>query len=674
MKLSNKKLSVIISFVLFILIAAVLIFFLLFREKDPVVKELKKGKYDSVFLSTYSVSNYTPEHFNQSAGLNTHIVYTEISDIEQMSKYITAAFSSKNTVSSVFIGINPSIWVNSDYSAVESILNTIDDNADTTFYIFPLSPSVDYWMASGLESATKYTDDLKLMCSALAAKENVNVSFLGADKNVISDKKNYEDDNVSFSSVFVTEAIELGITAQLTANKVEQAASDLLSYIKMYPVLTELEADEYDSFFLSMYPISHYTPDGFEKYMGLNTKLVYTTADDIYELTGYADAAFSSHDEITTVFLGLDAAKFVSSYFEYEYILTTMLDEYPSVTFWIFPATPGIEYWLSLSSTEVSDILDAFSSLCVSLSSRQNVTISYLGSEEWLIANALNYESDNITISESFASNAFFLSLSAQITADNITEKVSGLESIIEKYRNDKPSYSDFSDSYFVYIGDSIIANDLSSSSLPGVISSLNGSYYAIASHGGTPAATVSPDFPSLSLLVDNLVSATPIDAPSMSDFNAGLSQFISDADLVSQKKLYFVINMCLNDYFLGNEIGSSSSDISTYKGALAENIQKLKEAYPDSGIILMAPNPIMDFDCGKRKTSAQGDVLQDYINALSETAVEQDCDFINIYNNFKCDEETLSEYLRGDLVHPSEKGRYFMGIYFAEQLEILYR
>lgn len=438
--------------------------------------------------------------------------------------------------------------------------------------------------------------------------------------------------------------------------------------------LTALATEQYDSIYVSMYPISNFDSEDFIKYFGLNTKVIYYPVTDTLRISKYLEAAFSSSNEISNVFLGIDPACFKDSASETDALISGYIDRFPDTVFWIIPSTPGIGYWVSLSEKETSEVIDKFTDICCRLVLKSNVKLIYTGSEEWMIANSNNYESDNVTLCDGFASKAFLYSLSKQLNQDTVFEKAEELTSLIKKYRNVSATNADFSDSYIVYIGDSILANDTTSSSIAGVISSANNSGYALLSHGGTSAFETGSAGFTLSSLVDNLILEKPFSEDYMYDFNEGLEKYINDKESISSKQLYFVIIVCLNDYFQGAPIGDTTSGIETYKGSLATNINRLKEAFPDSRIVLVSPSKISYFDYGTHPTSENGDSLKDYIQAMAEVAASESVSYIDAYNGLGIDNSLISEYLLPDLVHPNEKGRFLMGHYIADCLDDLFK
>ena len=80
-------------------------------QKD--LKRFSQDTYDSVFLSMHSPSGYTKENFLNYNGLHTSVSSREIQSMEELQCYLEKIFTSGNTVSHVFLLLDPDIIWNS---------------------------------------------------------------------------------------------------------------------------------------------------------------------------------------------------------------------------------------------------------------------------------------------------------------------------------------------------------------------------------------------------------------------------------------------------------------------------------------------------------------------------------------------------------------------------------
>ena len=135
-----------------------------------------------------------------------------------------------------------------------------------------------------------------------------------------------------------------------------------------------------------------------------------------------------------------------------------------------------------------------------------------------------------------------------------------------------------------------------------------------------------------------------------------------------------FVINYGINDYYDGLAVSSEDPyDISTYAGALRTAVQTLREAYNDIPIILQTPIFTTYFSNGTERNSAQGGVLEDYVNAVLTLGEELQVIVLNNYTELGINKDNQANFLL-DGCHPNEQGRFLMGTKLIEKLQDLHR
>lgn len=117
------------------------------------------------------------------------------------------------------------------------------------------------------------------------------------------------------------------------------------------------------------------------------------------------------------------------------------------------------------------------------------------------------------------------------IDADN--SSLTQFDTLVQAAINAPASYSDLSDYDIVFFGDSVFGNYQDFASIPGVIGALTKASVHNRAIGGSSATQLTPDDKS---------------------FPSAVQRFLSEdtAEISGEKKLCFVINYGLNDYFTG--------------------------------------------------------------------------------------------------------------------------
>ena len=435
--------------------------------------------------------------------------------------------------------------------------------------------------------------------------------------------------------------------------------------------LQRLSTESYNAVFLSMMPTQTYKEEDFTTYRGINTLKVNAVAKNTQDVAEYLNAAFSSGNDITNLYLGLDPSLIWSSSHKKrarwdENISSDLLayiSAYPDITFEILLPNPNQTYWLKLTEDAMEETLTTYSTLINTLSAQPNVTLYFMGMEQWLIANPANYL-DNMTTNELISQKIFlftFCDHEYQITSVNSEILLSSLKDLITAERTKPTQYPDLSDWDIVFFGDSIIGNYTGSYSVPGVVGALSGAHAYNCAKGGIPAC-VDPNAPlSFPASVDYFGTQDFASiSEDLSPFAEGLAEYAQANH--TDRKLCFVINYGLNDYFGGHPVDNSEDamDSSTYAGALRIGIDKIKESYPEAVIVLMTPNFITEYSNGTVRMNENSGILTDYVDAAIEVAKEKNVVCMNNYSDLGINESTADKYL-ADGCHLNETGRFVM-------------
>lgn len=424
----------------------------------------------------------------------------------------------------------------------------------------------------------------------------------------------------------------------------------------------QLSSREYDSLFLSMFPIDEFQEEDFAYWRNYNLLKSSYCIPDFSALKSYLNKAAKSGNIISTIYLGvlpekLDAGK-----------LNALLQTYPGVHFEILLPYPSIDYWLQLSQEEYQHKLQAYHDFTAPLLTEGNISVYFFGASEWLIANPLNYQEPfwvKEEIAETILLNAD-RSHSYLLTAENATQSIDALTILREKYLAQPTKYADLSEYNVVFFGDSIIGNFTGNTSIPGVVEGLCGARVYNLGIGGSTASKGKDNnasIPDLAVaFTQKDLSAFPADTQGY----LGMEAYLADTP---EEKYCFVINYGLNDYFVGAPVTSQdSSDIYSYIGAIRAAVHTLQEAYPDAVILLNTPNFTTLFDNGTEPHGNGNYRLRDYADALCQLAEELQVGLLDNHQSLGINAKNHQLFL-SDGCHPNEAGRFLMGQNIAQKL-----
>lgn len=435
----------------------------------------------------------------------------------------------------------------------------------------------------------------------------------------------------------------------------------LAAHLEKKKALEFLAAADYQSVFLSMYDISAFPMEPFAVNKGVPTlKSAYC-----WKSTGELDAAlkniFSSGNNITHLFLGLDPFAMLRSSGSSQPPaidgLLSFADLSPDTSFEILFSFPSIDYWLSLPEADRSKALNLYESLAGMLSTRNNIVMYYVGGEDWLFCNPANYTSSfavNGQVSEkiflyTFCDGCF------EITAENAAAMLAQTRRQIHDQAAAPVEYPDLSDYEIVFIGDSILGINTGTLSFEGIISAFSGASVFNCAQGGTCAALSAPELLCFPQMTAEFLSGEP-SAPDMV-YGQGILKYAS-ADHTG-KKLCFLINFGLNDYFNGLPLENTADpyDIGSYTGAMRTAVTNLQKAFPDALYIVMGPGQIIRFQEGTELINGVNP-LADYSAAAAALAGELDAAYLDLYHEFPGADEGLADVLLRDGIHYNEHGR----------------
>ncbi len=418
---------------------------------------------------------------------------------------------------------------------------------------------------------------------------------------------------------------------------------------------TRISSEEYDTVFLSMFPITNYNEDDYSYYRAQTILKTSYNIPDLSTLQSYLKRIAASGNTVSTIYLGIRPEKIAADK------LRRVLSEYPSVNYHIILSYPEANYWRSLSQQDLQEHLEQYRQLTDILLPESNISL-YLFSQEWLLCNPANYE--DVFLTNKDISHTLMVNCDRDhhyvITAENVDTVFADFSQLLKNIHSDTTVYADLSDFKIVFLGDSVIGNYTNSASIPGVVGGLTDAMVFNCGFGGGTAAHY-PDCPvTLTDIVEALLQKDLSVLPKDYQVYNGVSEYIQDTS--SSEQLCFIINYGLNDYFHGVPITTEDShDTSSYSGALRTAIEKLQQAYPSAQIILMAPNFTSYFNNGKDYNSEVGGTLKDYVNAVISIGKEYNLQVLNNYADLNINAHNHGTYLV-DGCHPNEATRFTIG------------
>lgn len=184
------------------LLAAVFGTLFVMSGRPQVVRDIRRlsaSDYEGVFLSMYDVSAYSEEDFVTYLGVPTVKTEYTVKKWDDLSRYLTHIFSSGNTVTHIFLCLDPMIlWKDSDRDEgrwtedMETYLTPcITAHSDVQYEIMLPAPSLQYWVGLEPDRMSERLESFRRLIDNLYAYENVSVFFMGGEKWLIANPGNY---------------------------------------------------------------------------------------------------------------------------------------------------------------------------------------------------------------------------------------------------------------------------------------------------------------------------------------------------------------------------------------------------------------------------------------------------------------------------------------------------
>lgn len=417
-----------------------------------------------------------------------------------------------------------------------------------------------------------------------------------------------------------------------------------------------IASSEYDTVFLSMFPVDTYHEEDFTHYRAMTALKTSYCIPNLSVLEKYLEKIKDSGQDINTAYLGIRAD------LTDLHKLAEILSRQPDISFVIILSYPSAEYWRQLSPKNYEKVLERYCTfITMAPELLPEAVICFMGGEEWLIANPGNYESDFLT-NEDISHTILLHSDSLHqytITGETCADVAASLIKLTAKLREEPENFPNLSDHYVVFLGDSVTGNYTDSASIPGAFAGLTGAYVYNCGYGGG-SATSQQGYPvSLPYIADALFSGDLSLLTEEDQAYRGIKTYRDDSP--SDSDLSFIINYGLNDYFGGLPISSEDPfDEYTYCGAIRAAVNTLRTNCPKARIVLCTPNFVTAFQDGTEPHGSDGLVLEEYVNAVKSLADELHTELVDNYADLPITHENQEDYLL-DTVHPNYACRFLM-------------
>lgn len=187
---TGKKSALRFILPLFIVFIILSVLFLWFRSTEARRRDFRRiasETYDTVFLSMYPIDTYNEadyQYFRAMTILKTDYILPDFSSLQ---KYMERIANSKNTVSTVYLGIRPDKVTAAEISSLAAAYPSV------AFEVIMAYPSEEYWKQL---SEPQYERVLNAYCDFLSAADKltgVRAYFFSAEEWLIANPALYTD-------------------------------------------------------------------------------------------------------------------------------------------------------------------------------------------------------------------------------------------------------------------------------------------------------------------------------------------------------------------------------------------------------------------------------------------------------------------------------------------------
>lgn len=199
---SHMRNKAVFTGVIFLFLSAVIFFIILYSNLIGIWKDLRrfsKMDYEGAFFSMYDISCYREEDFAAYRGVLTVKAEQPVERWSVLSRYLDRIFSSKNTVTNVFLGLDPVVlWEKSQHKEEKWVKNLdqylisyITARQGVSFDILLPTYPLSNWTELSASQLEENLDSYSRLIEDLGGYSNVHIYFLGGEQWLIANPANY---------------------------------------------------------------------------------------------------------------------------------------------------------------------------------------------------------------------------------------------------------------------------------------------------------------------------------------------------------------------------------------------------------------------------------------------------------------------------------------------------
>lgn len=423
---------------------------------------------------------------------------------------------------------------------------------------------------------------------------------------------------------------------------------------EMMTTWEDLENSKYDSLLLTSYRCRQFNRDALTWGFGVETFQIVWKTGSVHEVKAALEKAFESSDDIHMVFLELDPKR------HNDPALIEWIRAQKDTHFFIFFGPYPVDYWKMLEEAKgLEERFSVYSELAQKLQKLENVSLFYFDNQEWMVNNPYFF-ADSMQISRDgiFQIYSAFGSGNCMLTKESMSQKP---EKFLPVTKESK--YADFSGQIIFCFGDSMLGKDRNESGAAEIAAGLLHAQVYNAAVSGSSAS--GKEIHDLTGMVDILLNWEQEKEKLTTE--AYQEQIPRDVAAVLENMQnvmpdYIILAYGYNDYSAGAFPYEGEDGQVSFMDALCGNIDRLKAAYPQAGIIVStAVTSSTELD--------REYPLRLYADAAQAAAQKEQ---VSCLYNYETDQLIRSnlENILVDGVHFNVAGRFLQGCRIAALLE----
>lgn len=168
-------------------------------QKRQDLKRLSSESYQGAFFSMYNIDTYNEEDFVTYRGIPVVRMSYNLQSWKDISIYLTKILSSPNTVTNIYLGLDPvSLWESSNKDSERwnknlerYLLPIFKAREDVVYEILLPVPSLQYWINLDSAQLKESVEAYRELVESVSFYSNVIIFFPGNEEWLIANPANY---------------------------------------------------------------------------------------------------------------------------------------------------------------------------------------------------------------------------------------------------------------------------------------------------------------------------------------------------------------------------------------------------------------------------------------------------------------------------------------------------